>query len=219
MHRPAYALLLPILIGCLMMIAGAAPAQDIASFRAARDAYIDNFRRTGQRPLEPALALEQEMLAALETAPAANRGALLFEIASMQRLQGRFEEAIATYQAALAEDASGEVAFGAWIGIARAHAYGTKDHGAADEALQHALEAAGPEPSRKHRYELADYLAQLQIARGEIEAALSNALEANRARGDRRRKVLRRARHWRRAAAVRCELRLPPARRCQDILG
>ena len=120
------------------------------------------------------------MLTALEMVPTENRGALLFEIASIQRLQGRFEEAVATYQAALAEDSSGEVTFDAWIGIARAHAYGTKDHGAADEALQQALEAAGPEPSRKHRYELADYLAQLQIARGEIEAALSNALQANR---------------------------------------
>ena len=92
------------------------------------------------------------MLAALETAPAANRGALLFEVASVQRMQSRFEEAIATYQAALAEDASGEVAFGAWIGIARAHACGTKNHGAAEAALERALEAAEPEPSRKQRY-------------------------------------------------------------------
>ena len=176
----AFLLLLPFLIGCLTTVAGGAPAQDIAAFRAARDAYIDNFRRTGQRPLEPALDLEQDMLTALEMVPTENRGALLFEIASIQRLQGRFEEAVATYQAALAEDLSGEVTFDAWIGIARAHAYGTKDHGAADEALQQALEAAGPKPSRKHRYELADYLAQLQIARGEIEAALSNALQANR---------------------------------------
>ena len=135
----AYLLLLPFLIGCLTTVSGAAPAQDIAAFRAARDAYIDNFRRTGQRPLEPALDLEQDMLTALEMVPTENRGALLFEIASIQRLQGRFEEAVATYQAALAEDSSGEVTFDAWIGIARAHAYGTKDHGAADEALQQAL--------------------------------------------------------------------------------
>ena len=46
--------------------------------------------------------------------------------------RGRFAEAITTYQAALAEETTSEVVFDAWIGIARAHAYGTKDHGAAE---------------------------------------------------------------------------------------
>ena len=54
------------------------------------------------------------------------------------------------------------------------------DHGAADDALQQAVQVAGPNPSCEQRYDLADYLAHLQVARGELEAGLASALAAGR---------------------------------------
>ena len=109
----------------------------------------------------------------------ANRSKLLYELATILRLQARFDEAVATYRAAIdADGADGEVAFDAWIGIARAHVYGDKNHGAAADAFQHAVEAAGAQPTPKQRYDMAGYLGQLQAERGENEAALVNTLEA-----------------------------------------
>lgn len=180
MYPHACVLLLFILVGYQVTIAEPVAAQEVAAFHAARETYIDTYRRTGEHPLEPLVALEQELFAVLDAAPAESRGSLLVEIASMQRLQFRLEEAIATYEAALAEGVGREVAFDAWIRIAQIRAQQTKDHGAADEALQNALAAAGENPTRKNRYELAANRALLQNARGEIEAALSNALEASR---------------------------------------
>ena len=180
--RPGVLLrLLALAIGYLMTSPDLPVAQDVDAFRARREAYIDEFRRTGELPsgLMSALAAELETTSA--SLPAGNRGALLFELATLQRIQGGFAEAIATYRQAI-EDAGGigDVAFDAWIGIARAHAYGTKDHGVAAEAFQSAVDVAGPDPSRQHRYTMADYLSQLQSGRGELEAALVNALQADR---------------------------------------
>ena len=184
--RPGVLLrLLALAIGCLMTTAGVSTAQDIDAFRARREAYIDGFRRTGELAAGAAAALEAELQTALASGAAGNGGGLLFELATLQRIQGRFAEAIATYGRAIdAAGGQGDVAFDAWIGIARAYAYGAKDHGAAAEAFQNAAEVAGPDPSRKHRYAMADYLAQLQSGRGELEAALVNALQANRLAGD-----------------------------------
>jgi CHAT domain-containing protein len=165
----------------LLLVATPVPsiAQDLATFRAQREAYIDVFRRTGERPAEPALALEAEIRAALDSAAGASRSSILYELATILRLQTRFDEAVATYRAAIEADGTdGEVVFDAWIGIARAHVYGDKNHGAAAKAFQHAVEAAGAQPTPKQRHDMASYLGQLQAERGENEAALVNTLDA-----------------------------------------
>lgn len=158
-----------------------AEMQGIEMFRTVRETYINQLRRTGKLPEELTAALELQLVNAVREAPPEERSALMFELATVQRLQGRFEDAIVSYQAAI-ENASGgnEVVFDAWIGIARAHAYGARDHGAAASAFRHAIDVAGATPSRKQRYDLADYAAQLQSGRGELDAALINGLEANR---------------------------------------
>jgi CHAT domain-containing protein len=165
---------------CLVANSAAAAAQDVATFRAQREAYIDQFRRTGARPPEPARTLESQLSAALDAAPSGDRSALLYELASVRRIQGQFEDAIRIYQAAI-DDASGhgDVVFDAWIGIARSHIYGTNDHGAAADAYQHAVEVAGPNPSRKQRYELVTYATELHQETGELDFALVSALKEN----------------------------------------
>jgi CHAT domain-containing protein len=157
--------------------------ETIERLRAEREAYIEHFRIHGEQPLEKASALEEK----LKTVIAGSEGELyaqaLFELATIRRLTDRFDEAIASYRQAArtaAELGLDELAFDAWIGVARAHAYGTRNHGAAADAFDRAVGIVGSEPTPKQGYEMADYASQLQVRRGELEAALVNALEANR---------------------------------------
>ena len=64
------------------------------------------------------------------------------------------------------------------MGVARAHAYGTSDHGAAAVAYEHAVDAAGEQPTAKQGADLADYRAQLELGRGETHAGIIDALRA-----------------------------------------
>lgn len=167
----------------LMANDNAGAMESIEPLRAEREAYIEHFRIHGAHQPERARQLEARLQALVQEAKRPLRASGLFELATVQRLTNRFEEAIATYQRAAriaAELGLDEIAFDAWIGIARAHAYGTRDHGAAADAFRHAVETAGNDPTLKQRYDMADYASQLEAGRGELESALVNAIDANR---------------------------------------
>lgn len=157
--------------------------ESIEPLRADREAYIEHFRIHGRQQPAKAMALAGKLEKVVDRSAGELRARALFELATLRRLTSRFEEAIDVYQraakAAKALDLT-DLEFDAWLGIARSHAYGTRNHGAAAQAFRRALESAGDEPTRKQRYEMADYAAQLQSGRGELEVALVNAIEANR---------------------------------------
>lgn len=183
------AVLSAILVGAGLMASGTAGAVDsIAPMRAEREAYIEHFRIHGQQQPERARAIEARLQEVVQKAEGQLEASALYELATVQRLTGRFDQAIVTYQRAAASAAALElddVAFDAWIGVARAHAYGTRDHGAAADAFRRAVDIAGSDPTPKQGYEIADYASQLQAGRGELEAALVSAIQANRlARND-----------------------------------
>ena len=184
-HMRFYLRPLLIFFSCLISPIQATAAEGIAAFRSQREAYVDHLRKTGDRPSGPARALESQLRAALSATPPGNRSELLYELATIQRIQGQFKDAAKTYQLAI-NDAFGrsDVLFDAWIGMARTYSYGTSDLGAAERAFQRAVEVAGANPTRKRRFEMADYASQLQERRGELEAALVSALEANRLAGN-----------------------------------
>jgi CHAT domain-containing protein len=162
--------------------------ESLDSLRAERKAFVEHFRASGEFDAQRARELERKLARLAQQSQGALQATALYELATVQRMSGRFDAAIDTYGIA-AESAVAarldEVAFDAWIGIARAHAYGTRDHGAAAAALARAREAAGNTQTQKQRYEIADYASQLESGRGELEAALVNALEANRLAADR----------------------------------
>lgn len=156
-------------------------ADTIARLRADRDALIEHFRVHGTLDLEQARAIERDLETVIQGSDGELQARARYELGQIQRLTGRFEEAIPIYErAALAAERAGlaDVAFDAWLGIARSHAYGTRDHGAAASAFGRAVANAGTEPTPKQRYLIADYESQLQAGRGELEAALVNGLEA-----------------------------------------
>ena len=173
-----------ILVGAGLMTSGASAAVDsIEPLQADRKEYIEHFRIHGEHQPDKASALEKKAETVVEGSEGELRARALFELATIRRLTNRFDEAIVTYQQAAriaAELGLDDVVFDAWIGVARAHAYGTRDHGSAAEAFRHASKIAGSEPSPKQAYDMADYASQLQSGRGELEAALVNAIEANR---------------------------------------
>ncbi len=156
-------------------------ATSLAAVRHEREALIDGFRRDGRFDADGAAALERRIEGMLRQADAASRAPLLLDLATLQRMRGRFREALPHYaEAASLADARGdtEAAFAARMGSARAHAFGTRDHGAAAAAFAAAVDTAGDAPSREHRYAIADFAAEVLAGRGELEAALLNAVEA-----------------------------------------
>jgi hypothetical protein len=167
------------------MLPPAAVAQPdpLSEARQARETYVRTFRESGR--IDPALLAPS--IPRLQVLAAASDGATkaraLYELGTIQRMTNDFSRAAATLtEAAELAAASGvlDVAFDAWIGVARAHAYGTADHGAAALAYEHAVAAAGDAPTPKQRYELIAYRAELEVGRGETEAGLLDALEAQR---------------------------------------
>lgn len=186
-HRqPVRSLIWPFI--WLALVSGPATADGLAELSAARQAYVDHFRSSGQQQPAEAARLAAQLQRLSASAEGESLARALWELGTVQRFTGRFAEAIDSYQRAVqAATAAGasDAAFDAWIGIARAHLYGTADHGAAARAFASAEAAAGDSPSAKQRYELADYAAQLQAGRGELEAGLISALQAIRfASGD-----------------------------------
>ena len=104
-----------------------------------------------------------------------------FEMATIQRITNRFEEAINTFdqaEKAALEHNNSKLLFDIYLGIARSHAYNTRNHGAALAAFNHAVTIAGNNPSEKQKYEIADYASQIQAGFGDLDSALLNALEA-----------------------------------------
>lgn len=177
-----------ILVGAgLMTCDTSASVVSIESLQGDRKEYIEHFRIHGEHQPDKARALENKAETVVERSEGELRARALFELATIRRLTNRFDEAIVTYDQAArtaAEFGLDDVAFDAWIGVARAHAYGTRNHGAAAVAFQQASKIAGTEPTRKQAYDMADYASQLQSGRGELEAALLNAIRANRLAGD-----------------------------------
>ena len=146
-----------------------------------RDQYIDQFRRSGERNPKRLQPVEQRLreLASARSGEAALRARL--ELATVVRLSERYAEAAALYQEVALEAQRTEhrdIAFEAWIGMARAHSYGTRDHGAADQALENAIAAAGSAPARKQLHDIAAFRSQTLAGRGDLDAALVSALEA-----------------------------------------
>ncbi len=156
-------------------------AVTIDQLRKDREAYIDQFRIHGTQDRKQAERIENKIKQFLDSSKDELHAQALFELATIQRIKNEFETAIKTYEQVINADEqilNAEIAFDAWIGIARSHAYGTRNHGAAVSAFERAIASAGSKPTKKQRYEIANYSSQLQIGRGELKAALLNGLEA-----------------------------------------
>jgi hypothetical protein len=109
------------------------------------------------------------------------------ELGTVLRISNNYQKAIeAQTEAAKEAEALGlrDLAFDAWIGVARANEYGPASHGAAALAFDRAVDMAGDHPSKKHRADLAGYLAQLEIGRGDLEPGIIDALAAIRVTND-----------------------------------
>ena len=165
----------------IVSLGSAAPPDPLADAGQARDTYVRTFRESGRS--DPGLLAPSvpQLQARVATSSVATKARALYELGSIQRLTNEYARAAATLtQAAELAAASGapDVAFDAWIGVARAHAYGTSDHGAAAVAYERAAAVAGNAPTPRQRYELIAYRSELEIGRGETEAGLIDALEA-----------------------------------------
>jgi hypothetical protein len=109
----------------------------VAPYQAAREAYIKTFRVSGKHELGPLAPLKRDLRSLADATSGEEQARALLELGSVQRLSDQFPEAVSTLTRA-AQLATGlgrsNVAFDAWIGVARAHIIGTHDHGAADAA-------------------------------------------------------------------------------------
>jgi len=146
-----------------------------------RETFIENFRQHGQRDENKAKQIESDLQQLIKVSEGKVKVRALFELATIQRINNKFESAIKNFEFAVKSNKAArdtELGFNIWLGIARSHAYGTRDHGAAAKAFTHAVKTAGDNPTDKQQYEMADYSSQLQSGRGELEPALLNALEA-----------------------------------------
>jgi CHAT domain-containing protein len=150
-------------------------------YRAQRDAYVDGFRISGQQDASQLAALTRGLAQLAQQSSGEPRARTLVELGTAQRMSNDFRSAITTFSAA-AEMAKmlglSDVAFSAWLGIARAHEYGTSDHGAAAIAFERALDAAGEQPTPKQALELAGYRGELEIGRGDVDAGIMDELRA-----------------------------------------
>ncbi|MGA1795648.1 MAG: CHAT domain-containing protein [bacterium] len=156
-------------------------ADTIDQLKADRERYVENFRIHGQFDMEKAKEIEKRLRTLEKNSEGELLAQTLFELATIQRITNQFETAIGNYERAAVvakENQDTEIEFDAWLGVARSHAYGTRNHGAAADAFDRAVASAGNTPTKKQCYEMADYSSQLQTGRGELEAALLNALEA-----------------------------------------
>ncbi len=149
--------------------------------RSARDSYIDHYRRTGEQQFPKAQEIETELKQLFRKSESEIQPAVLFELATIQRLTFQFDAAVTTFEQTVKLARSlkqSDVEFDACIGLARSHAYGTSNHGAAAAAFDQAVRAAGDHPTDKQKYDMAGYNAQLNAGRGELDAALLDGLKA-----------------------------------------
>ena len=148
---------------------------------------MQTYRVGGRIESERLVRLAGKLDALVRNSTGETRARALLELGTVQRMHNNFLDAVATLsQAAQMGQALAlhDVIFEAWIGIARAHEYGTSDHGAAAVALERAVDTAGEQPTAKQRAALAGVRAQLEIGRGETEAGLVDALLAIRYAAD-----------------------------------
>jgi hypothetical protein len=150
-------------------IAKTETADPVAPYRAAREAFLENFRVSRAR--DPALMLRR--LPELQSIAARTNGEIraraLLEIGFIQRASNAGSKAVSSYtQAADVATQRGrsDIAFDAWIGLALTHSLFTKDHGAAAAALERAIAAAGANPTPKQRFDIARNLAELAAEPG-----------------------------------------------------
>ena len=139
----ALATLPSLIMAIAIVLAGAAKARAedrVEPYRAEREAYITGFRVSGVHDPAPLARLQHDLRSLVEATSGAVQARALLELGSVQRLSNEFPQAVSTLTRA-AELAtrlgSSEVAFEAWIEVARAHIIGTHDHGAAQAAMDH----------------------------------------------------------------------------------
>jgi hypothetical protein len=161
--------------------AEAQPSDPLTSYRAQREAFIETYRVEGRIDRERLTPVASGLAALVQNSTGETRVRALLELGTVRRLNNDFLGAVAILsQAAAMAGSSGlsDVAFEAWIGVARAHEIGTSDHGAAAIAFERAVDAAGEQSTAKQRADLAAYRAELEIKRGETEAGLIDELRA-----------------------------------------
>jgi CHAT domain-containing protein len=162
-------------------LARAQSADVLDRYSAQREAFVDGFRISGHQDPTQLAALTSGLAELARGSSGELRARALVELGTAQRMGNDFQDAITTYSkaAAIAETLGlRDVAFSAWLGIARAHEYGTSNHGAAAIALERAVDAAGEQPTPKEALELAGYRGELEIGRGDLEAGIIDELRA-----------------------------------------
>jgi CHAT domain-containing protein len=176
----ALALLLLLLFGSLVHARNMDSADPVAPYHAAHEAFARDFQITGSR--DPSAL--QRNIPPLQALAAAARGdtrvRALLEIAYIQRVSNAFAKAAYTYAQAAqlaAQLGRSDLVFESSIGAARSLG-SAHEHGTAAQSLERAVSAAGAHPTRKQRYEMALYQADLASERGEIESSLVAALDA-----------------------------------------
>jgi hypothetical protein len=159
-------------------------ADPVAPFRAVREQFIARYRETGQRGEQTLIEAENRVANLAGHCSGAALAQALVELGTMQRLREAFQTAIETLtegaQLAVAAGRT-DIAFAAYINIARAHAYGTKNYSAAATAFDCAAAAAGATATPKQRFDLANYRSHLEAGRGELDSAIVDSVEAVRA--------------------------------------
>src|SRR5207302_829004 len=160
-------------VGIMLVMAGflacaeAQPVDPLAPYRAEREAFADAYRVEGRPDHERLTRIANGIAALVQRSSGQGRARALLELGVVRRLNDELPEAIAVFGQAVQEAASSglnDVAFEAWIGIARAHD-SAAEHGAAAVALEHAVDAAGEQPSARQRADLVGYWAQLELDR------------------------------------------------------
>ncbi len=163
------------------LAAGEDDWEEITRVREDRQACIAHYRIAGKLDTAKTQEIESRLKNLIPNVSGSRLSQALFELAAIERMTKRFEKSIANYErCAKTAEALQEksLLFKAWIGIARSHTYGTRDHGAAEKSFDRAVTIAGNHPSDKQRYDMADYAAQTLVERGELDGALLNGLQA-----------------------------------------
>ena len=161
--------------------ARAQPLDPIQPFRAEREAYAQAFRVAGRQEKDRLARAAVGLAGLIDSSTGPTRARAWLELGTVQRLSGNLTASLAAFeQARLAAEAAGlaDTVFEAWIGIARVHMQGGRNHGAAANAFERAVDAAGTQPSVKQRVDIAGYRATLELARGDIEPGVINAMRA-----------------------------------------
>jgi CHAT domain-containing protein len=152
----------------------------VAPFRAQREAVVEGFHVGGTIDTAKLAEATSGLKAVARSASGETRARALMELGTVLRMSKDYQGAIAAQtEAVRTAEAIGlpDLAFDAWIGVARANVF-LADHGAVALAYDRAVDAAGEQPTEKQRATLAGFLAELEIERGELDAGVIDALLA-----------------------------------------